>query len=121
MTNPNPTPWETETLLDAFLAAPDALAALEELGDDLARQIAIMTPYEKLVPCLPVGHFPALLLLIGKDAEAAELAVRLARTSLWEDGQDATEETILARVRAHYLTPAMIAAVAARRVEVCSK
>ena len=109
---------EAALLNDLRAAGPDGVDVVEFLIEDTGRQIELAESVDGLIPDLPMGHFPALLLLLGKQSEAVELAVRLARTSLWEDGEDTTTETVMTRIHARYLTPALIAAVVARRVEV---
>lgn len=108
---------EAALLKDLRAAGPDGVEAVEFLLKDTARQIELAESVAGLVPDLPLGHYPALLLLLGRTGDAAELAFRLARTSLWEDGEDATAEALFQRVETRYLPPALVAKVA-ERVEV---
>lgn len=108
---------EAALLKDLRAAGPDGVEAVEFLLKDTARQIELAESVGGLVPDLPLGHYPALLLLLGRTGDAAELAFRLARTSLWEDGEDATAEAMFQRVETRYLPPALVAKVA-ERVEV---
>lgn len=108
---------EAALLKDLRAAGPDGVEAVEFLLKDTARQIELAESVEGLVPDLPLGHYPALLLLLERTGDAAELAFRLARTSLWEDGEDATAEAMFQRVETRYLPPALVAKVA-ERVEV---
>lgn len=96
-------PW---TKADAATAV-----AIKALVADTERQIALAAPVEGLLPGLQLRFYPAVLALLGRVPDAAELAAYLARDSLLEDGREPTEAAVAALVRDRYLTDGLLAAV----------
>ncbi len=88
----------------------DLLAVVEALQHETPRILELVEPVTKMFPDLRPRHVPGVLFLLDREAEAVELAVLLAKTSLEEDGVDPTPDRIMEKVTADYLTAALVAA-----------
>ena len=88
----------------------DLLAVVEALQHETQRILELVEPVTKMFPDLRPRHVPGVLLLLDREAEAVELAVLLAKTSLEEDRVDPTPDVIKAKVTAEYLTADLVAA-----------
>ena len=88
----------------------DLLAVVEALQHETQRILELVEPVTKMFPDLRPRHVPGVLFLLDREAEAVELAVLLAKTSLEEDGVDPTPDGIKAKVTAEYLTADLVAA-----------
>lgn len=107
---------DAKFLADLKAMGAEGAAVLEEMLADTARQIELTEPWQALLPGLQLRFYPALLALLGRLTDAAELAVLLARDTLLEDGEDANEEAVAALVKTRYLTlPLLEAAEQAHR------
>lgn len=93
---------------------PEGPEAVKSLLDDLSRQIELARPVAKLFPqTIPMGAIPGILLLLGDTEGAGELAARLARSTLLEEGRPVTHAALDALVKDCYLKPALVERVAA--------
>lgn len=88
----------------------DILELVEAMARETGRILELAEPVTKMFPDLRPRHVPGVLFLLDREAEAVELAVLLAKTSLEEDGVDPTPDGIKAKVTADYLTAALVAA-----------
>lgn len=71
-------------------------SAITEIVDDMGRIMA--SPVLELLPDLPPKIHPAFLLLLGRDGEAIELTMVLAKTSLMENGKSPPGKRVLRMV-----------------------
>ena len=88
----------------------DFLELVAAMQRETGRILELVEPVAQMFPDLRPRHVPGVLLLLGKEAEAVELAVLLARVSLEEEELDPTPDRIKAKVAADYLTAALLMA-----------
>ena len=81
----------------------DGEALLLGMIADMERQMELVEPAAGLLPELPLQFYPALLALLGRVRDGAELAVKLARDSLLENEEAPTGDAITALVTTRYL------------------